>query len=100
MQIVMNTTGKRAGTITFESKRTKAFSNQWITILKDVMHLHKADEGVIVTEIMPNDMKSFGKRDGVWICRFEEVEALTHVLRHTMLRVNDIKISNEGKGEK
>ena len=100
MQIVKNQTGKQAGIIAFESKRTKTFSEQWITKLKGDMRLHKAEEGVIVTEVMPNDMKAFGKRDGIWICRFEEVEALTHVLRYTMLRVNNIKISNEGKGEK
>lgn len=100
MQVVKNQNGKQAGIIAFESKRTKTFSEQWISKLKGDMRLHKADEGVIVTEVMPKDMTSFGKRDGIWICRFEEVEALTHVLRHTMLRVNDIKISNEGKEEK
>lgn len=100
MQIVKSQNGKQAGIIAFESKRTKTFSDQWISKLKGDMRLHKADEGVIVTEVMPKDMTSFGKRDGIWICKFEEVGALTHVLRHTMLRVNEIKISNEGKGEK
>ena len=100
IQVVKNRNGKQAGIIAFESKRTKTFSEQWISKLKGDMRLHKADEGVIVTDVMPKDMTSFGKRNGIWICRFEEVEALTHVLRHTMLRVNDIKISNEVKAEK
>jgi hypothetical protein len=100
IQIVKSQNGKHAGIIAFESKRTKAFSEQWISKLKGDMRLHKADEGVIVTEVLPKDMTSFGKRDGIWICRFEEVEALTHALRYAMLRVNDIKVSNEGKGEK
>lgn len=100
IQIVKNQYGKKAGIIAFESKRTKVFSEQWIEKLKGDMRLHKAEEGVIVTEVMPKDMNSFGKKDGIWICSFEEVEALTHALRHTMLRIDEIKVSNEGKGEK
>jgi hypothetical protein len=100
MQIVKNHSGKQAGIIAFESKRTKAFSDLWIEKLKGDMRLHKADEGIIVTETLPNGMTSFGKRDGIWICRFEEVEALTQAIRYALLKVNDILVSNEGKGEK
>ena len=100
IQIVKNQYGKKAGIIAFESKRTKSFSEQWIEKLKGDMRLHKAEEGVLVTEVMPKDMNSFGKKDGIWICSFEEVEALTHALRHTMLRIDEIKVSNEGRGEK
>lgn len=100
IQIVKNQNGKQAGIIAFESKRAKAFSELWIDKLKGDMRVHKADEGIIVTEVLPKDMTSFGKRNGVWICRFEEVEALTHALRYALLKVNDIVVSNEGKGEK
>lgn len=100
IQIVKNQNGKQAGIIAFESKRAKAFSELWVEKLKGDMRVHKADEGIIVTEVLPKDMTSFGKRNGVWICRFEEVEALTHALRYALLKVNDIVVSNEGKGEK
>lgn len=100
LHIIKTLSGKEAGVIAFESKRTKSFNEQWIDKLKGDMRLHKADEGVIVTEVMPKDMPSFGKRNGIWICKFDEVEALAQVLRHTLLRVNEIKISNVGKGEK
>jgi hypothetical protein len=100
MQIVKNQSGKQAGIIAFESKRTKTFSDLWIEKLKGDMRLYKADEGIIVTESLPKGMKSFGKRDGVWICRFEEVEALTQAIRYALLKVDDIVVSNEGKGEK
>lgn len=100
MQIVKNHSGKPAGIIAYESKRTKTFSDLWIEKLKGDMRLHKADEGIIVTEVLPKDMTHFGKKDGIWICRFEEVEALTQAIRYALLKVNDIKVSNEGKGEK
>lgn len=100
MQIVKNQNGKQAGIIAFESKRAKAFSELWVEKLKGDMRVHKADEGIIVTEVLPKDMTSFGKRNGIWICRFEEVEALTQAIRYALLKVNDIVVSNEGKGEK
>lgn len=56
LQHVFDRLGRSCGTIAFESKRTKAFSEKWIDKLKEDMHRHKAEVGVIVTESMPKDM--------------------------------------------
>ena len=45
-------------------------------------------------------MACFGERDGVWICSFSEVIALTTALRHTILRIAETKKAEENKGEK
>jgi hypothetical protein len=45
-------------------------------------------------------MNCFGERDGVWICSFTEVVALTTALRHTILRIAETKKAEENKGEK
>jgi hypothetical protein len=45
-------------------------------------------------------MACFGERDGVWICSFSEVVALTTALRHTIIRIADTKKAEENKGEK
>jgi hypothetical protein len=45
-------------------------------------------------------MKCFGEREGVWICSFNEVIALTTALRHTIIRIAETKKSEENKGEK
>jgi hypothetical protein len=49
---------------------------------------------------MPKDMDCFGIRDGVWICTFSEVSALTAVLRDGVIRVFNAAKSNENKGDK
>ncbi len=41
-----------------------------------------------------------GKRDGVWICTFKEVSALTSALRNAIIRIAETKKSEENKGEK
>jgi len=50
--------------------------------------------------VLPKEMACFGERDGVWICSFHEVLALTTALRHTIIRIADTKKAEENKGEK
>ena len=100
IQTVRNHTGQDCGKIIFESKRTKAFNNAWVTKLKTDMRNKQADVAILVTQSYPKEMTCFGERDGVWICSFSEVAALTTALRHTILRIAETKKSEENKGEK
>lgn len=88
------------GTIIFESKRTKSFSQAWIDKLKTDTRLHKGQIPVLVTEVLPKEMKQFGLKDGVWICTYHEVVALVTVLRYNLLSLQDQKVAGENKGEK
>ena len=81
VQFVRNNLAQVCSSIIYESKRTKAFTNEWIEKLKHDMRTQQADIAVIVTEVSPRDMESFGFRDGVWICRFSDVKALAYLLR-------------------
>lgn len=100
VQTVINSLGQISGMIAYETKRTKSFSNTWIEKLRADMRTHRADIGVIVTEVMPDDMKQFGIKDGVWICKFSEVEGLSRVLRQMILKVSEVQEANEGREEK
>ncbi len=100
MQIVINAQAIECGKIIYESKRTKAFTNEWIEKLKTDMRNQQADLAVIVSETLPRDMSSFGFKDGVWICRFNEVKALAHLLRDSLLRISQAMLSQENKGDK
>ncbi|HEU4470026.1 MAG TPA: DUF2130 domain-containing protein [Flavisolibacter sp.] len=100
IQTVRNHLGSDCGKIIFESKRTKTFNNAWIEKLKNDLRGQQADVAILVTQIYPKDMSCFGERDGVWICSFSEVIALTTALRHTIIRVADTRRSEENKGEK
>jgi hypothetical protein len=100
IQTVQNQFGNACGKIIFESKRTKEFQPQWIHKLKDDMRSQGADLAVLVTTVLPKDMQQFGEKEGVWICSFEEVKPLVHVLRDSILRVAALTRSQENKGEK
>jgi hypothetical protein len=100
IQTVRNSVGNDCGKVIFESKRAKAFNNAWVEKLKNDMRQKQADVAILVTQVYPKEMKCFGERDGVWICSFAEVIALTTALRHTIIRVAETRKSDENKGEK
>lgn len=100
MQTVRNSIGTECGKIIFESKRTKTFNNAWIDKLKTDMRNKGADVAILVTQNYPKEMTCFGERDGVWICSFNEVAALTTALRHTIIRIAETTKAEENKGEK
>ena len=98
--VVRNKFGQECGKIIFESKRTKDFSDQWIEKLKADMRSRAAVVAVIVTQAMPKGMDRFGEKDGVWVCSFAEVKALTYVLRDGIVRIAQATTGQENKGEK
>jgi hypothetical protein len=100
MQIVKSNTLQICGKIIYESKRTKAFTNEWIEKLKRDMRAQQADIAVIVTETLPKDMDSFGFKDGVWICKFNDVKPLSFLLRDSLIKINTALISQENKTDK
>ena len=100
IQTVQNSFGQECGKIIYESKRTNAFSAEWIEKLKTDMRSLGAEIAVIVTKAMPKDMDCFGVKDGVWVCSFGEVRALASVLRDGVIRVYNAAKINDNKGDK
>jgi len=100
IQTVRNQFGQECGKIIYESKRTKDFGGDWIEKLKKDMRSMGADIAVIVTQCYPKDMECFGEKDGVWICSFSEVKAVSYVLRQGVMKTSAIIKAQEGKGDK
>jgi hypothetical protein len=100
IQSVVNSMQQECGLIVYESKRTKNFSNAWIDKLKQDQMICKADIAVLVTQTMPNDIERFAEKDGVWICRFEDIKSLSFVLREMLIKTHSIKSAQENKGSK
>jgi hypothetical protein len=100
IQIIRNSAGTVCGKIIYESKRTKAWSNNWLDKLKNDKRNQAADAAILVTQAFPKDMDRFGEKDGVWLCNFTEVNSVAHLLRNGIIKVYDIQKSQEGKGDK
>ncbi len=100
IQIINNRLGNVAGKIIYESKRTKDFSNDWIDKLKANMRIAAADIAVIVTQALPKDIEKFGEKDGVYICTFAEVRSVAAILRNALLKIFEVKKSQQNQGDK
>jgi hypothetical protein len=100
IQVVRNLTGRDYGRIIYECKRTKNWSNNWISKLKSDLRNSGADSAILVTQAFPKDMNQFGEIDGVWVCNYSEVTPLAAIIRDSIIRISDAKRSEENKGEK
>lgn len=100
IQTIRNNSGNTCGKIIYESKRTKAWSNNWIDKLKSDKRHTGADMAILVTQTFPKDMDRFGEKEGIWVCGFNEVAGLAHALRSGIIKIYDAQKAQEGKGDK
>lgn len=98
---IVNTREKEnCGSIYYESKRTKEFGKGWIEKFKNDMREKEATFGMLVTDTMPPGMERMGRREGVWICSYEEFKGLCFVIRELVIAIDFALSSQENKGEK
>lgn len=98
--IVRTQFGAECGTIVWESKRTKAWSKEWIAKIKDDMRSAKADIAVIVSSALPKEISHVGNIDGVWICSMQTAVGLGMALRLSLIQISHAVAANSGKEEK
>ncbi|MDX2336514.1 DUF2130 domain-containing protein [Brevundimonas vesicularis] len=67
LQRVVNPAGQVCGSILWETKRTRTWSDGWLSKLKGDLRAAKADLALIVSHALPKDIETFGQMEGVWI---------------------------------
>jgi len=100
LQEVISPSGQFCGTVLWESKRTKTWTDKWVEKLKEDQREAKADTAVLVSVVLPKGCKNFSSINGVWVTCFDLVIALATVLRTSLLQLSNIKLSSVGKNEK
>ncbi len=97
---VIDDGGRDAGIIIWESKNTKAWSDEWLAKLRDDQRAIGAEVAVIVSAALPPDVRVFGFRDGVWITSWAAVAPVAMMLRRGILDVASARQANQSRGEK
>lgn len=100
LQRVRGARGGDCGTIVWESKRTKAWSDDWLAKARDDQRVVGAACAIIVTQAMPRDIQHFGVRENVWVCAWPFAVALGAAIRAGLVEVALARRSAEGRGEK
>lgn len=99
LQRVNSRAGYSCGLIIWEAKNTKNWGNDWVGRLKENQREAKADVAVLVSEVVPKDVDSFGLRDGVWITKRQYVRPLVIALQHALLEVAQAKRAVASKND-
>jgi hypothetical protein len=100
LQRVVSPGGQPSGTILWESKRTKNWSDGWLVKLREDQRSAKAEVAVLVTQVLPKGVESFDVVDGVWVTSPRAVLPVATVLRHTLLQVGMARQATEGQQTK
>jgi len=100
IQRVHDQSGRFCGSIAWESKRTKAWSDGWIQKLKDDQRAIKADLAIIISSVLPEGIVNFGFKDGIYIATPETALNLGKIIRLNLIRLSGLKSLEEGKSEK
>lgn len=97
---VVTMTGQVAGTILWESKRTKAWSDGWLSKLREDQRAAKAEIAIIVTQVLPKGVQGFDLIDEVWVTSPGFVVPLAVALRQSLVDLADARIAGEGQQTK
>jgi hypothetical protein len=92
--------GQESGTILWEFKRTKTWSDGWLVKLRDDQRTAKAEIAVIVSQILPKGIETFEFVDGIWVTHPRAALPVAMVLRQSLLELALARQSSEGQQTK
>jgi hypothetical protein len=94
---VVGASGQSGGTILWESKRTKNWSDNWLSKLREDQRTAKAEIAVIVSQVLPKGIESFEMVEGVWITQPRTALAVAFILRQSLLDLATARQASEGQ---
>jgi hypothetical protein len=99
-QIVIDGRGTRCGSILWECKNAKNWSEAWIPKLKQDQRSFHADVAVLVTSSLPKGCTRFTAIEGVLVTDFTCAAALGGLVRANLLQLAQTRTAATNKGEK
>jgi len=100
VQTVISRSGRACGTILWESKRTKAFSDGWLQKLKDDQRKLTAELAVLVSEALPKDCSAFVYTNDIWVSNPQCAISLAAALRMQLINVAVARAAANGAKQK
>jgi len=100
LQRVIGPAGQQCGTILWESKRTKNWSDGWLPKLREDQRAAKAELAVIISQALPKEVETFECIDGVWVAHPKVALPVAMSLRQTLIEVAGARQASEGQQTK
>ncbi|MED5509339.1 MAG: DUF2130 domain-containing protein [Pseudomonadota bacterium] len=90
---VVTPSGQVAGTILWESKRTKTWQGSWLGKLRDDQRDAGAEIAVIASETLPDGNGAFAHVEGVWVTGLSTVVPVAAALRQGLLETSRARLA-------
>ena len=100
IQRVVGPGGQVVGSILWEAKRTKNWSDGWLGKLREDQRTARADVALIVSQALPKDVQTFDYVDGVWVTDPKCAIAVAVALRESLLALSAARMAGEGQQTK
>jgi len=97
---VSGASGQVCGTILWEAKRTKNWSDGWLAKVRADQRAVKAEIAVIVSKALPQDVQSFDLCGGVWVADPRYAIPIAVVLRQSLVELAGARKAAEGQQTK
>lgn len=100
VQRVVGPAGQPSGTILWESKRTKSWSDGWLTKLREDQRAAKAEVAVLVSQVLPKGVETFEMMEGVWVTHPRAALPVAIILRQSLVEIAIARQVTEGQQTK
>jgi hypothetical protein len=97
---VIGPLGQHCGTILWESKRTKNWSDGWLPKLRDDQRAAKAEIALLVSQVLPKGVEAFDFIDGVWVTESRCAIPVALALRQSLIELATARQAGEGQKTK
>jgi hypothetical protein len=97
---VIGPLGQHCGTILWESKRTKNWSDGWLPKLRDDQRAAKAEIALLVSQVLPKGVEAFDLIDGVWVTESRCAIPVAIALRQSLIELATARQAGEGQKTK
>lgn len=96
IQTVNSPSGQRAGTILWEVKRTKNWSDAWLGKLRDDQRRAQADAALLISNARPKGVDFFDFIDGVWVTDLRCAVPVAMAIRESLVAIAAARQSSTG----
>lgn len=100
LQRVLGPLDQSCGTILWESKRTKNWSDSWLAKLRGDQRAAKADMALLVSSALPRDVVGFDLIDGVWVVEPRCAIPVAIALRQSLIEIAAARHARDGQETK
>jgi hypothetical protein len=97
---VIGPSDQPCGTILWESKRAKNFSESWLAKLREDQRKAGADVALIVTSALPRGVQNFDHIDGIWVTGARCGIPVAIALRQSLINISAARQASDGQQTK